>query len=140
MNRLQKKCVIASTGVHLLLVLILVIGPAFASSKSKPDDMPILDFVPLKTVDALVSGGGERNAKPPVAAPIPQPLAPQPQAQPLPEKQRPADPPKQSSPPKPDPDALVSNERKKPEISLKLVSRNKDTNDSKTKADSKARE
>ena len=39
MNRLQKKCFIASAGMHLLLVLILIIGPAFLSSKSKIEDI-----------------------------------------------------------------------------------------------------
>ena len=39
--------------------------------------MPVLDFVPLKTVDALISGGGNPKAKPP-PAPLekPQPLPP----------------------------------------------------------------
>src|SRR5690242_14287731 len=74
MNRLQKKCFIASSGVHLLLALILVIGPAFISTKPKPaDDMPILDFVPVKTVDSLMSGGGNPKAQPPPAPPTPQP-------------------------------------------------------------------
>ena len=63
MNRLQKKCFVASAGLHLLLGLILVIGPAFLVSQSKPDNMPVLDFVPLKTVDALMSGGGDPTAK-----------------------------------------------------------------------------
>ena len=56
MNRLQKKCFVASAGLHLLLGLILVIGPAFVVSQSKPDNIPVLDFVPLKTVDALDVG------------------------------------------------------------------------------------
>jgi len=29
MKRLQQKCIIASGGFHLLLIVILVIGPAF---------------------------------------------------------------------------------------------------------------
>ena len=43
MNRLQKKCFIASAGIHLLLALVLFIGPAFVPSKSKTDDLPILN-------------------------------------------------------------------------------------------------
>jgi len=80
MNRLAKKCVVASTGLHLLLVVILFVGPAFLVSQNKPDNLPVLTFIPLKTVDDLVSGGGNPNARPP--APVVQPPPPQPQAQP----------------------------------------------------------
>ncbi len=37
MNRLQKKCVIATAGFHLLLLVILFVGPAFFWSREKPD-------------------------------------------------------------------------------------------------------
>ena len=33
MNRLAKKCLIASAGLHLLLFVILLVGPAFLSKK-----------------------------------------------------------------------------------------------------------
>src|SRR5262249_55672353 len=105
MDRLQKKCFIASAGIHLLLALIRIIGPAFISTKNKPDDSPILDFVPVKTVDALISGGGNPNAKPPPPAPTPQPQPPVPPPAPQaePEKVRepePKVPPKEIIPPK----------------------------------------
>jgi len=29
MNRLQKKCILATAGIHLLLLVILLVGPAF---------------------------------------------------------------------------------------------------------------
>ena len=75
MNRLQKKCFIAATGFHLLLAAILIVGPAFLSSNPKTDDLPLLNFVPVKTVDSLMSGGGNPKAQPPpaVAQPAPQP-------------------------------------------------------------------
>jgi TonB family protein len=76
MNRLQKKCAIASAGVHLLLFSVLLVGPAFVSSKSKSDDMPILDFIPLKTTDDMVSGGGNPNGRLPEALPPPAPPKP----------------------------------------------------------------
>jgi colicin import membrane protein len=99
MDRLQKKCFMASAGLHLLLGLILVVGPAFVVSKSKPDNIAVLDFVPLKTVDSLMSGGGNPNATPP-PAPItkPEPPAPAPVVRappPLPEKVKEPDPPKE---------------------------------------------
>jgi len=56
MNRLQKKCFVASAGTHLLLMLILFIGPAFLSAKNtKSEDVQLLDFIPPRTVDALVA-------------------------------------------------------------------------------------
>lgn len=62
MNRLGQKCAIASIGLHLLLLVVLVVGPAFVGAKSKPEDnMPILDFIPIKTTDDKVSGGGNPN-------------------------------------------------------------------------------
>jgi TonB family protein len=144
MDRLQRKCFVASAGVHSLLALILLIGPGFVSTKPKPDDMPILDFVPLKTVDALVSGGGNPNAKPP-APPAPQPDPPKPAA-PQPEKIREPDPPKEIvrdpkpevKPPQPEETLVPSPESKpkRPEISTKLITRPSPD----TKSDNKARE
>ena len=84
MNRLQKKCVIGATGFHLLLLLILFVGPAFLASREKDNakDMPVLDFIPSTLIDAKFSGGGTPNAKPPPPAPpappTPVPPAPQP--------------------------------------------------------------
>ena len=147
MNRLQKKCFIASAGVHLFLVLLLLLGPGFISSKNKAaDDLPILDFVPFKTVDALVSGGGNPKASLPPAAPAPRPLPPPLPAvtQPPPEKNHEPDPPKelarQVKPPKLEEESLEPN-KKKIEISTKLVSRNQeDKTDAKARAEEKARE
>jgi TonB family protein len=148
MDRLQKKCLLASTGFHLSLLLILIVGPAFVVTHHKPDDMPILDFIPVKTVDALVSGGGNPKAQPPlaVAQPVaqpasePKPLPPAPP--PEPEKVRLPDPPKEIikevQPPKPEPDPLEpAKERKprRPELVTTPMTRPKDT-----KADAKARE
>ena len=62
MNRLHKKCLLASVGAHSLLLLILLVGPAFLSSKSKSDDLPVIDFIPSKFIDAPFAGGGNRNA------------------------------------------------------------------------------
>jgi len=95
MNRLQKKCLVASTGCHLLLALILFVGPAFLSSGDRPEDLPVLDFVPAKTVDALVSGGGNPKAAPPPVVQSPPEVAPP--------KPAPAARVKETAPPKPAP-------------------------------------
>lgn len=90
MNRLQKKCLIASAGTHLLLAVILFVGPAFQSSKhNKAEDFPLLDIIPSKTVDALVAPSGgtppPRSQAPPQAPPaeskpavVPQDKTPEP--------------------------------------------------------------
>lgn len=81
MNRLQKKCVVASASMHLLLVVILVVGPAFLSSSRKANDLATLDAIPSKVIDEAFSGGGESKVKPPPAnfsppAPAPPPPPP----------------------------------------------------------------
>jgi TonB family protein len=83
MNRLQKKCVIATAGFHLLLLVILFVGPAFFWSRQKPDDTQVLDMIPANLVDSMTTG--IQNAQPPppqppapVVTPPPQPAPPEP--------------------------------------------------------------
>jgi TonB family protein len=132
-----------------------LVGPAFVASRSKPDNMQVLDFVPLKTIDALIPpGGGNPHANSPPATfekPLPAPLAPivTPPPQPRFEKVREPDPPKDTvkevSPPK-DPDYSLepSRERKpkKPTIDFTPVTRPaRDAKaDAKARADAQARE
>jgi TonB family protein len=71
MNRLQKKCFLVSAGSHLLLGCILVVGPAFLSSKSKSNDMPTLDAIPAKLIDEAFSNPGSSSPKPPTTTPTP---------------------------------------------------------------------
>jgi TonB family protein len=88
MNRLQKKCVIATAGIHLLLLLVLVFGSAFFSPRPKPDDTQLLDVIPANLIDAAFNSG-VRGATPPAPAPIvtppPQPVPPTPAVQPAPQ-------------------------------------------------------
>ena len=68
-----------------MLLVLLMVGPAFTNSRSKPDNMPVLDFVALKTVDDALSGGGRPDAKsPPATFEKPQPSPPAPVAKPAP--------------------------------------------------------
>jgi TonB family protein len=120
MNRLQKKCFFAATGFHLLLLVILFVGPAFLSSRDKPDNLPVLDFVPMKTIDAALSGGGSPAAKPPPPAPQPQPPAPQPQASPPPPQPQPVQQVVRPTEPSLDP---VEKKPRIPEVSTKIVTR-----------------
>jgi outer membrane biosynthesis protein TonB len=57
MNRLQKKCLLATAGFHLLLLVILLVGPAFFSPKPKPDDLQLLDVIPANAIDAAFNSG-----------------------------------------------------------------------------------
>jgi TonB family protein len=86
MNRLQKKCVMATAGVHLLLIVILFVGPAFFYSKPKADDLRVLDVIPANLIDAEFNSGVANAAPPPpapvVAQPQPSPPAPQPVVKP----------------------------------------------------------
>lgn len=135
MNRLQKKCTIAAACFHLLLVLILLIGPAFLSSKNKFDSMPVLEFVPLVTTDEKVSGGGNRNAAPP--PPAPQPPVVQPPPQPAPPES-----PKEVVKPTPEPRAATTeNNAHKLQINTNWVSRTRDAREiaKQAQADAEAR-
>jgi TonB family protein len=75
MNRLQKKCFIATAGFHLLLLVILLVGPAFFNSKPKVDDSQVLNVIPANLIDAAFNSG-VRNAQPPAPTPIIAPSAP----------------------------------------------------------------
>jgi TonB family protein len=102
-NRLQKKCFIASAGFHVLLALVLLVGPGFLSTPPKIEDAPLLDFIPVKTVDDLVSGGGNPNAKPPAALSVPPQAQPPPQPQPQPPAPKPVPEPEPDPQPAPEP-------------------------------------
>jgi len=89
MNRLHKRCFVASAGVHLLLLVILFVGPAFFSQKNKMSDVTTVTFYPDLLIDSDFAGGGHPNPKPPpvtrlappqlqVAVSVPQPQQPSP--------------------------------------------------------------
>ena len=84
MSRFQKKCFIASAGFHLSLLLALLVGPAFLSSREKADPTQVIEIIPMLTTDLNVSGGGSPTAHPP--APQPQHVQP---SQPTPAQPKP---------------------------------------------------
>ena len=96
MSQLHKKCLMASAGTHVLLLLILLVGPAFLVSRQEMEDMPVLEFIPDKLIDEPFSGGGNPQVQPP--PPTPQPPLPQPRPQPQPEARVP-----DTQPTKPEP-------------------------------------
>lgn len=134
MNRLQKKCFVACTGVHLLLVLLLVFGAGFVSSKVDTVPVETLTFIPLETTDLQVSGGGEvgvRSAPPPAPAPAPAPQAP---PEPTRQPDRVRDTPKVKDE-EPSLEPAKETKRKLPDVSTKVVIRKPDAGaDAKAKA------
>lgn len=145
MNRLQKKCFIASAGFHLLLLLlILFVGPAFFSG-NKPQNTEVLTFFDLsKVTDGQTAGTGNPNpVPPPQSREIVQPPRPQPPQQIV----KPQD-------PAPVPPEIKSNEKNpfaekqdkskhKIEVSTTPVARSQtkpNPNSTRNDADAKARE
>ena len=114
MNRLQKKCFIGSAGCHLLLAVILLVGPAFLSSKSQVENVPPLAFVPSRLVEAALMGGGNPTAKPPPAAP-PAPAIPQAAPPPV-AKTREPEPSPDPVKPKPETESLEVSKPHKPRM------------------------
>jgi len=84
MDRLTKKALITSSLLHGTLVLVLLVGPAFLPSEDPIQAKQIIDFIPFKTLETSMSGGGNPNVeqtipvKPPEPTPAPAP-APAPQ-------------------------------------------------------------
>lgn len=147
MNRLQKKCFFAASGMHGLLALILLIGPAFVSSNDKSKNEPDLIFVPAKTVDDAVQGGGDpKGGMPPPPAPTLMSVKPEVvETAPPPEPVKPVVV-KEVAPPKQVPDSLELPKKTKPkiEVSDKPVVRNFDKQaaakaKAKAKADAEAK-
>jgi TonB family protein len=92
MNRLQKKCLIATVAMHLFLVLVVLFGAAFFVSHPKPDETQVLNVIPANLIDAAFNSG-VKNAQPPAPTPptppqpVQQPPPPPPQPKPEPVKQ-----------------------------------------------------
>jgi TonB family protein len=91
MNRLQKKCIIFSVGLHVLLIGILLFGSAFLASEPKNESRPILTAFDPTMVNDLLTKGGNPNVQ--VAPPTSVPQAAPPQMKPV-EAPKPVEPPR----------------------------------------------
>lgn len=149
MDRLAKKCVIASGIVHGTLVVLLLVGPAFLSSHEKPfDPKEFIDFIPYKTLDESLSGGGSRNVPNVVPPPeLPKPADPNPVVVTPPKDTARVEPPKvpdvvvKDAPkdPKPDKDSLEITKPKPPnKIVLKPLGKNATVSADTARAEAKA--
>jgi len=134
MNRLQKKCFLASAGMHGLLLCVILFGSAFFVREDKVDKSfhPITVYDPSLVSEALRTQGGNPNVAPTAAVTPPtQPQVQQPQPQqpqvkpptpPTPETVK-VEPPKKLDPPK------VAD--KKPKIDPKEIEQVKKPSDNK---------
>src|SRR5688572_9141271 len=103
MDRLQKKCFIASSGMHGVLVLVVIFGAAFFTPEKKAPPVETLTIIPAKLLDGVLSGGGGNPKIAPSEAkiqgdtlnPVPTPPTPQPPKPKVTEK------PPQPKPPEP---------------------------------------
>jgi TonB family protein len=88
MDRLGKKCFVASCGMHGVLVLVVLFGAAFFTPEKKAPPVDNLTMIPSKLIDDALSGGGGNPKIAPSDAKIqgdtlnpvpPQPAKPQPE-------------------------------------------------------------
>lgn len=87
MTRLHKKCLIASTGTHAFLALLLVFGSAFFVATDQPLAHSKLQLVPPGQVEATLTKGGnaqELTAAPTILSPPPPSRPTRPPPSPLP--------------------------------------------------------
>jgi TonB family protein len=117
MNRLQKKCLVASTALHGFLLLLFVFGSAFFLAKDKPPPNQRLNVVPTHLIEAALAGGGGNPNLPRTDdrqkgdTLVPQPAAAAPPPQPVQPVRQPPQPP----PPQPKPE-VKRTESKKPDL------------------------
>jgi protein TonB len=81
MTRLQKKCLLAAAGTHLLVVVALLCS-GFVRPRPKPDATPVIDFITLPT--DLATTGETPAPTPPPPAPAQPILTPPTQPPPVP--------------------------------------------------------
>lgn len=98
MDRLQKKCFFGAALLHGLLLLIVIFGTAFFTSKQPVSSAQIVEIIPNATVTDGKTGGGNPvptgNPNPTPPAPTPKPEVIPPKPEPQPERQPVVEPPK----------------------------------------------
>ncbi len=101
MSRMQKKCLLASAGMHTVLVLLLVTGTAFLSSdKKRPVLTERLNVIPSILIDQAMSGGGGDPTAPKTDEQVKKQVEPPPQPKPPQPKPKKVEPKKVTPPPK----------------------------------------
>jgi outer membrane biosynthesis protein TonB len=115
MNRLEKKCLIASAGLHGMLFLLLFVWPLLWVSKKQPISLPQLNFIPTRLIDGVMSGGGSPTARSlPPPAPV-RPAQPQLVVAPPPPKPQTAPPKEEMKPDREEAEAPAKPRKKSPD-------------------------
>jgi TonB family protein len=86
MTRLQKKCLIAVAGTHLLAVVLLLCS-GFIAPTPKVDNTQVLEVIPDTLIEAELSSGSKAAPPLPPAQPVAKPVVTPPQPTPAPPKQ-----------------------------------------------------
>ena len=115
MTRLQKKCLIAAAGTHLLVVVV-VLCSGFITSQPKQDDTQVLEMLPPDVMFNVLNSGSKSAPTPP-PTPIIKPPEPTP---PIPDPPKPEIKPQPQPKPEPEPVKLPDPVKpvKDPEISI----------------------
>jgi TonB family protein len=144
MTRLQKKCLIAVAGTHLMLV-VLVLCSGFFKPTPKPDDTQVLDVISANAIDKIMNSGMRNAVPPPPAPPVkpqeptPTPPTPQPQKQVEPVKPvEPTQPPERAPLDVPKPDETIPKPPKH-EVKVDLTPVVRKTTDQTQKNDDEAK-
>jgi TonB family protein len=132
MNRLEKKCFIGSAMFHGFLLIIVLFGSAFLSSKKYEDIGPVVEIKNAIPTDKPFNTGGNPNGNPTPPPPQPQPQPPPPK--PVDPVKPPPEPVKRKEPDikpvtreKPDsPKETVKDTTTKPLVPMKVVKRTND--------------
>ena len=107
MNRLQKHCVLVSTGLHLLLLVALLFGSGFRSKQPERPDIKSFHMMSSSVMESLLDDPADAAGKQ-----EPEPVIKTPVAEPPPEEIKEPETPKAEPAPRPEP---VVKPRPKPE-------------------------
>ena len=107
MNRLQKHCVLVSTGLHLLLLVALLFGSGFRSKQPERPDIKSFHMMCSSVMESLLDDPADAAGKQ-----EPEPVIKTPVAEPPPEEIKEPETPKAEPAPRPEP---VVKPRPKPE-------------------------
>jgi TonB family protein len=98
MNRLQKHCVLVSTGLHLLLLVALLFGSGFRSKQPEQADIKPFHMMSSSVMESLLDDPADAAGKQ-----EPEPVVKTPVAEPPPEEEPEPETPKAEPAPRPEP-------------------------------------
>ena len=79
MGRLQKKCLVVSGGLHLALLIVMVVGPAFRTPPERPQRVAQISLLSASAMEAALSRTTTPTPEPDPVKPEPEPVKPEPE-------------------------------------------------------------